>query len=121
MIETGYFAKIKDYPETDMLICVSWKYPWFVKKGTMKHWKNLSPQPILLDEYKNGNLEWNEFASRYRTLMKYSIHARRDIEVIKLMSEDRTVRLMCWEKGDDGFCHRFILQEYIKFLVGAEK
>ena len=61
MIETGYFAKIKDYPETDWLMCISRKYPWFIKLGTMTHMIEFAPSKELLSDWKNGDITWEEY------------------------------------------------------------
>ena len=111
MIETGYFAKIKDYPETDELICVSYKYPWFVKKGKMRHLPRVAPEPKLLYEWKNGEITWEKYIQVYKTFLEYDYGALSEIEFLRLRSKDKTVRLMCWEKEPP--CHRFILRDVI--------
>jgi len=117
MIETGYFAKIKTYPETDWLLCVARKYPWFVKQGKMTHMIELAPSNELLKDWKEGSITWEEYEERYRSELSSSSLARNGIAWIGLKdAQGETVRLLCWEKEPP--CHRFILKDMI---VDGEK
>lgn len=112
MIETGYFAKIKNYPETDTLICVSYKYPWFVKRGTMQHLPRVAPEPKLLYEWKNKEISWEDYTRVYKTFLEYDFGALSEMKyLVELSKQGKTVRLLCWEKNPP--CHRFILQDMI--------
>lgn len=117
MIETGYFAQIKNYPETDWLICISLKYPWFVKKEKMSHMPSLAPSQELLDDWKSGSITWNEYEDRYKHKILETVSAHRNIMWIGLKdAQGETVRLMCWEKNPP--CHRFILKDLIHLNGG---
>ena len=111
MIETGYFGGLQRglYPETDKLVCVSRKYPWFVKKDKMTHLDELSPSQALLDIWKSGRISWKEYEHQYREEMRRS-YAQCFIGHLKQPS-DSVYRLMCWEKEPP--CHRFILKDII--------
>ena len=114
MITEGYFAKIKDYPETDILICVARKYPWFVKKGLMEHCRSLSPTPGLLKDWKNGDITWGEYVERFNFDMCAYTNPLRQFRYYGDLAKRKVVRLMCWEKAEDKQCHRFILLEIFK-------
>ncbi|MHA1288103.1 MAG: DUF488 family protein, N3 subclade [Candidatus Thorarchaeota archaeon] len=112
MIETGYFAKIKEYPETDWLLCVARKYPWFVKQGRMTHMMELAPSDELLNDLKNNKITWEEYEQRYREELENSDWAKHSISWIGLKhAQGETMRLLCWEKEPP--CHRFILKDII--------
>lgn len=120
MITEGYFAKVKDYPETDWLICIARKYPWFVKKDKMSHFPSLAPSQELLDDYKSGFTDWGLYGAVYRKEIATSEQARRDIAWIGIKDcQGETVRLMCWEKKPP--CHRFILLDIIEKLGEMRK
>ena len=108
MIETGYFAQKKNYPESDTLICVSRKYPWFIDRLDMVWLSELAPSQELLDDWKKGSITWEEYEYRYREEMKDPFRQK---FIRSLNRDDMTYRLMCWEK--DPPCHRFILKELI--------
>ena len=109
MIETGYFAKIKDYPESDVLICVARKYPWFVDRLSMVHLSALAPSEALLKAWKSNKINWRQYTDCYIGEMKNQLSEN----AIRSMRNDNSevFRLMCWEKNPP--CHRFILKELI--------
>jgi len=116
MIVEGYFAKIKDYPETDWLLCVSQKWPWFVEKDKMSHFISLAPSQNLLDDYKAGGLSWETYKQRFRAEIEVSPQARKDLAWIGIKdTQGETIRLLCWEKNPP--CHRFILLDIIQSLT----
>lgn len=108
MIETGYFAKIKDYPEDDVLICVSRKYPWFVERLRMVWLSELAPSQALLEVWKSGRISWEEYIIQYEIEM---MHPLKQKAIRSLRRDDMTYRLMCWEKNPP--CHRFLLESMI--------
>jgi len=114
MIVGGYFAQIKNYPETDILICVARKYPWFVKKGMMEHNRILAPSPELLADWKKGTT-WEEYEKRYRFEMLSTAKPAGAFRDLRDLAKNRVVRLLCWEKKPP--CHRFILLDLLKEYV----
>jgi len=107
MITEGYFAQIKNYPETDILICVARKYPWFIDKDKMEHNRILAPHPELLEDWKNGDITWEEYEERFRFDMLHYTKPLREFRYLRDLAKNSVVRLMCWEKSPP--CHRFIL------------
>ena len=115
MITEGYFGNLKNYPKTDWLICISRRWPWFVKKNKMSHLQSLAPSQDLLDDYKTGALDWEIYEKRYRAEIESREQARKDIAWIGIKDcQGETIRLMCWEKTPP--CHRFILLDIIQSL-----
>ena len=113
MIETGYFAKINDYPETDWLLCVSRKYPWFIKLGKMTHMIEFAPSNKLLKDWKEEKITWIEYETQYREELNKSDIAYSSVAWLGLKdAQGETMRLMCWEKEPP--CHRFILKNIIE-------
>ncbi len=120
MITEGYFGNIKNYPETDWLLCISRKRPWFIKKDKMSHFPSLAPSQDLLDDWKTGGLGWEAYEMRYRREIESSEQAKRDIAWIGIKDcQDEAVRLLCWEKSPP--CHRFILLDIISELEGDKQ
>ena len=117
MITEGYFAKVKDYPETDWLLCVSLKYPWFVKRDRMGHFDRLAPSKALLSDWKSGGISWEDYEKRFREEMTH-MAPERDLAYLGLKdAHGETVRLLCWEKNPP--CHRFILLDMIQSSSGS--
>lgn len=120
MITEGYFGNLKNYPDTDKLVCVSRKYPWFIKKERMEHIKNLAPSPSLLDDWKNEYITWEEYETRFRDAVLTHTHSIGELQYLEIISKEKTVRLMCWEKNPP--CHRFILLDiFSEFTNNCEE
>lgn len=120
MITEGYFGQIKNYPETDVLICVARKYPWFIKKGRMEHAKALAPGTNLLKSWKNGDITWEEYEKHFRATMLHYTVSLGLFRYLGDLAKDKTVRLMCWEKEPP--CHRFILLDmFSEFTTKDDK
>ena len=111
MIETGYFGNIKNYPETDWLVCVSRKYPWFIKRDKMDHLPQLAPSQKLLNDWKNDKISWEEYEKRYRQEQSTPAFMRAIYWIGLKHAQGDIVRLMCWEKNPP--CHRFLLKDMI--------
>ncbi len=116
MITEGYFGQAKNYPETDWLICIARKYPWFIKRDRMGYLPSLAPSEELLGDWKTGGLGWEAYEGRYRREIEESAQATSDIAWIGIKDcQGETVRLMCWEKNPP--CHRFLLLDIIQGLA----
>ncbi len=115
-IHEGYFAKINDYPEDEVKLCVASSYPFFVKKHKMVHYPSLAPSLRLLREYKASDITWEEYIPRF----KYEVrqHAsRQTLEWLKRREkEGGPIRLLCYEKAEDRRCHRFLLLDILKSM-----
>ena len=109
MIETGYFANLKNYPENEMFLVVSRYYPRWLRKGLPFH-PELAPSKKLLGMWKTGGLGWEAYESIFREEMK-SPAAQKTIKALVFASKVDSFRLLCYEKNPP--CHRFILKELI--------
>ena len=115
MIIEGYFGQIKNYPDTDELVCVSKIYPWFVKSNRMYHAYVLAPTSWLLKRYRDGEITWERYAECYLDHLEHNRCGQMEIEgFLERDSPEKTIRLMCWEKAEDRKCHRFLLLEAIQ-------
>jgi len=113
----GYFAKIKDYPETDNLVCVSQDYPWFVKSDKMFHAYVLAPVSWLLKRYKDGEMTWERYAECYLDHLKHNQCGQLELEgILERLGKGETIRLLCWEKAEDKQCHRFPLLDVLNSM-----
>ncbi len=76
----------------------------------------LAPKKELLEEYKSGKINWKEYSIRFRKQIFGNKKARRRLNEIAEISKTNTVCLVCYEKSYP--CHRFLLIEYIKEILG---
>ena len=68
----------------------------------------LAPTPDLLDAYRDGDIAWDEYASRFVAL----ISDRRIEEVLHPASLGRRPVLLCSESSPEK-CHRRLVAEYL--------
>ena len=113
-LETGYFAKTDSYDFMDWKACISRKYPWFVKTWKLFHYPALAPSAELLKDWKEKKITWDEYETRYRNEIISSEDSMEQLHYLIYVSQYAVVRLMCWEKGEDGQCHRFILEDMMR-------
>ena len=99
MIKEGYIAQWKNYSEDEIKIRVA--------RPSI-----LGPSKKLLQDYKENDLSWAEYTTRYIAEILASGRALRQIDDIIELSKNKTVRLICYEKSPP--CHRFILMDMIK-------
>lgn len=109
----GYFAKIGDYPEDEVKLCVASSYPFFVKKGRMIHLPSLAPGLKLLRGYKAGEITWEQYIETFKNRMR-RYPSRVILDLLKSRDkEGDTIRLLCYEKAEDRKCHRFVLLDIL--------
>jgi len=116
----GYFAKINDYPEDELKLCVARSYPFFVKKGRMIHYPTLAPSEELLKEYKAGEVTWEQYVETFKDEMRrYS--SRQSREGVKQRDKmGDVIRVLCYEKPPK-HCHRFILLDILDSMETDDK
>lgn len=106
MLLEGYIAKWNKYPKEEVKVRVA--------RPSV-----LSPSKELLSDYKKGLIDWEEYGARFRYEIFGSLDALALLRKIKKTSEEKNVRLICYEKNPP--CHRFILIDIINSLRVNEK
>ena len=113
----GYFAKIKDYPEDELKLCVASSYPFFVKSDKMIHYPSLAPSLRLLREYKASDITWEQYTDRFKDEMKrQGVSWQNLVQLKEISTEGNAIRLLCWEKAEDKRCHRFLLLDILSSM-----
>ena len=67
----------------------------------------LSPSWKLLNDYKDGKIDWNRYTLRFRAEMA-TAECREEMKRIWDLSQKKDVYLVCFEKDGEN-CHRHIL------------
>lgn len=75
----------------------------------------LSPSWTLLNDYKNGKIDWNGYKVRFFEEMNNE-KCRAEMFELWELSRARDVYLVCFEKV--GNCHRFLLLDLIDEMWG---
>lgn len=86
-----------------LLSILRWSPKWFEGEQCT----SLAPSTDLLNRYKNGNANIQDYTTEYLNMLN-NIDTKFIIENI---SKDRDIVLCCYEKPTD-FCHRHLLAEY---------
>ena len=98
----GYIAQWKNYPEDEVKVRVA--------RPSI-----LGPSKKLLKDYKENDLSWSEYTTRYVAEIMASPRALKQIDDIIELSKTKTVRLICYEKNRP--CHRFILLDMLEQIA----
>jgi uncharacterized protein YeaO (DUF488 family) len=107
MIFTGYYSKYNMYLEHGLTpIAISGKCPdWY--SGLW--WKQLAPTWNIFKEWKNGNINNDEYTIRFynEVLNKLSVS-----DLYYNLNRIENPILLCYEK--DGFCHRHLVSAWLE-------
>ena len=101
MLKEGYIAAWKKYPVDEVKVRVA--------RPSV-----LGPSKALLEDYKEGKIDWAGYESRFREEMLGNPKAMAKLREIKKLAERKDVRLICYEKNPP--CHRFTLIDLIRSL-----
>ena len=104
MLKEGYLAKKKTYPKGEIHIVVT---------ATAK--SILAPSWDLLNDYKDGKVDWDEYVRRFTVEMMTNPEAIQVMRRIKELAKTKDIRLICYEKQYP--CHRYILIYLINELI----
>lgn len=98
-MQTSYFAKYKG--SDGVAICLYKPY-WF--KG--EHYPTLAPTKEILEDYKNGDIDEEEYIRRYKEDVLSKLNPKEVYNDLK----DKV--LLCYERYDK-FCHRHIVAQWL--------
>ena len=104
MITTSYFGKLQ-YIQNPVAITVS-KPKWF----TGKHYSKLAPPKLLVQSYKNGEINQDEYTELYNEFVLDKLDPINTYkEIVDTFGNDAT--LLCYERSTD-FCHRHLVRDW---------
>lgn len=103
MIKTCYLAKIKSYPSHEEFSLV------MRDRGN----NELAPGEELLNNWKNGEIDWEEYKEIFLEEMENPESQSRLQKIAEKVAEGKDVRLICYE-GEGEHCHRHILKSLVK-------
>jgi hypothetical protein len=78
----------------------------------------LSPSWKLLNDYKDGRIDWNRYTLRFRAEMA-AAECREEMKRIWDLSQKKDVFLVCYEKPPE-HCHRYLLIDMMQALFLEE-
>jgi uncharacterized protein YeaO (DUF488 family) len=103
-----------DLPYPRLLIMRRW--PRGIAKAAVDQWeRDLGPSNELLDAYRDGDIDWDAFAGRYREEMAGHEPL---VRWAALMAKYTGVTLLCGSHPDEE-CHRSLLAELIREYLEA--
>jgi len=112
----GYFARINDYAEDGLKLCVARRYPFFVKRGKMIHYPTLAPSEELLNGYNADEVAWEQYVEIFKGEMR-KYPSRQNLKWLKQRDKvGDVIRLLCYERADDRKCHRFLLLDILNSM-----
>lgn len=78
-----------------------------------EHLKELAPSLELLQDWKAGNISWEEYETRY--LEEMSVQQGKFQELAK-KAHWGTITLLCFEREENPCCHRHLLKKLIESI-----
>ena len=114
-IRTAALGKVEPHWGEYVIMVTRWVNPWLKtyiqRTKRWLHIPDLAPSVKLLRALKKGQIDWDEYAARYRKEMK-SPRAQDLIRRLKEFGDWLDVVLVCY-CADEKHCHRSILKELI--------
>jgi uncharacterized protein YeaO (DUF488 family) len=101
MLKEGYIGRWKEYPKDEVKVRVARP-------------SCLGPSESLLKDWKERKINWADYEKRFRAEILSNPKAMEKLREIKNLSQEKDVRLICYEKNPP--CHRFILIDLINSL-----
>ena len=106
--------RIRQKREKETIILVANKK--FVWLDCDEHISELAPRRATHEEWKNSRMtpgDWKKFSSKYTAEMK----SAKSLKAIRNLGErsnnGEIIRLLCYEKDDNPYCHRYMLKLFI--------
>ena len=76
-----------------------------------EHLKDVAPSVELLHDWKKGSISWSEYKKRYHREMSQQ---QDKINELAKKAGDKTITLLCFERGENPHCHRYLLKDLIE-------
>jgi uncharacterized protein YeaO (DUF488 family) len=80
------------------------------------HIIELAPRDGTYDEWKKSKMtpgDWKKFSSKYTAEMKSSKSLKAIRNLAERSKDGEIIRLLCYEKDDNPYCHRYMLKLFI--------
>ena len=80
------------------------------------HIIELAPRDGTYDEWKRSKMtpgDWKKFSSKYTAEMKSAKSLKAIRNLAERSKEGEIIRLLCYEKDDNPYCHRYMLKLFI--------
>ena len=89
------------------------------------HIIELAPRDGTYDEWKKSKMtpgDWKKFSSKYTAEMKSVKSLKAIRNLAERSKEGEIIRLLCYEKDDNPYCHRYMLKLFIdqSSVINAE-
>ena len=108
MIYTSYFSKTKKILEMGLRpVAITAGKPKFFNG---EHFGEVGPQRPLLNDYKNGIINEEQYTEIYNKFLEYN--KEEIISIVKERYISGNVVFLCYE-GPGKFCHRHLLSEFL--------
>jgi uncharacterized protein YeaO (DUF488 family) len=103
----------KKRDEETIVLVANKRYSWV---DCDEHITELAPRISTNDEWKKSKMtphDWKKFSSKYTAEMK----SAKSLKAIRNLGErsknGEIIRLLCYEKDDNPYCHRYMLKLFI--------
>ncbi len=115
MIKTSFFAnrKLVDMKGVTLFSASLYTPHWFKLPNIHLNSRfKVAPTKYLLDGYKDGSIDQEEYASEYIYGILAKVDRQELLRFLDQIAGDTDKILLCWEYPDK-FCHRHILRDFL--------
>lgn len=89
-------------------------YPRGIRKNKYDCWiRELSPSGDLLNNYRQGKYNWEEFKIAFLSEMRNNKDSLERIHALNAQNESTALTLLCYEREGE-HCHRHIVRDTIE-------
>jgi len=111
----------KKRDEETVVLVANKRYVWV---DCDEHITELAPRIATQEEWKNSRMtpgDWKKFSSKYTTEMKGAKSLKAIRNLWERSKNGEIIRLLCYEKDNNPYCHRYMLKLFIDefFLANA--
>jgi uncharacterized protein YeaO (DUF488 family) len=81
-----------------------------------EHIVELAPHIPTVEEWKNSKMtsdDWKKFSRKYTEEMKHAKSQKAIRNLCERSNNGEMIKLLCYEKDDNPYCHRYMLKLFI--------
>lgn len=97
----------KKRDEETVVLVANKRYGWV---DCDEHITELAPRIDTHDEWKKSTHDWKKFSIKYTAEMKSAKSLKAIRNLGERSKEGEIIRLLCYEKDDNPYCHRYMLK-----------
>ncbi len=114
LIKTASVYERRDPDDVSLRVLISRYWPRGIKKEHFDKWdRNLAPPPLLLRQYKQGEIDFETFAYLFKRHLQSDSDAWFNVVMAGVYAADHDITFLCYEREGEN-CHRNIVKQLVE-------